>query len=278
MDLVVAVSGGVDSVVLLDQLARNHQGRLTVAHFDHGMRQDSASDARFVAELARSYGLDYRLAREELAGAGEDRARTRRYLFLNQVASQASARLATAHHQDDLVETVALNIQRGTRWRGLACMSDDRIYRPLLKRTKSELMDYATRRRLEWVEDETNSQDIYQRNRLRKRLPSLPTGDQLKVAELRYDQLRLRTEIEREIRRGNFPVENRYFLTMIDGRVARELVYQLVLRQHGVSLLTKQLDYLLLAVKTGRSGSLWQITKQIQMKLTQKNATIERVD
>ena len=278
MKLIVAVSGGIDSVVLLDKLARSGRYQLIVAHFDHGMRQDSAADARFVAGLAKRHNLKFESRREELGKANEELARSRRYQFLFEIADEHGARLTTAHHLDDLVETVAINLTRGTRWRGLAGMSDERIWRPFLGRTKSELKEYATKHRLEWVEDETNLTDLYQRNRLRSPLSRLSLKDKQKVFELWQNQAKLRGEISQEAKLRSSFVSNRYYLTMISDEVARELVYANVLDNHGVSLLTSQLNYLLIAAKTGRADTVWQISKQIQMKLTKKNAIIERVE
>ena len=278
MKLIVAVSGGIDSVVLLDKLARSGRYQLIVAHFDHGMRQDSAADARFVAGLAKRHNLKFESRREELGKANEELARSRRYQFLFEIADEHGARLTTAHHLDDLVETVAINLTRGTRWRGLAGMSDARIWRPFLNRTKSELKEYATKHRLEWVEDETNLTDLYQRNRLRSPLSRLSLKDKQKVFELWQNQAKLRGEISQEAKLRSSFVSNRYYLTMISDEVARELVYANVLDNHGVSLLTSQLNYLLIAAKTGRADTVWQISKQIQMKLTKKNAIIERVE
>ncbi|NCU29681.1 tRNA lysidine(34) synthetase TilS [Candidatus Saccharibacteria bacterium] len=278
MKLIVAVSGGIDSVVLLDELARSGRYQLIVAHFDHGMRQDSAADARFVAGLAKRHNLKFESRREELGKANEELARSRRYQFLFEIADEHGARLTTAHHLDDLVETVAINLTRGTRWRGLAGMSDERIWRPFLGRTKSELKEYATKHRLEWVEDETNLMDIYQRNRLRSPLSHLSLRDKQKIFELWQNQAKLRGEISQEAKLRSSFVSNRYYLTMISDEVARELVYANVLDNHGVSLLTSQLNYLLIAAKTGRADTVWQISKQIQMKLTKKNAIIERVE
>src|SRR5690606_15740277 len=117
-------SGGVDSVVLLDILARSDRYDLTVAHFDHGMRPDSAADARFVEGLAAQYGLDFIGKREELGvQASEDRARSARYDFLFAEAKKRSAVVATAHHLDDVVESIAINIVRGTGWRGVAVLA-----------------------------------------------------------------------------------------------------------------------------------------------------------
>ena len=255
----MAVSGGVDSVVLLHQLVKSGEHELTVAHFDHGMRSDSAADARFVERLADYYGLEFRAQREELSGASEELAWSRRYGFLFAVAKEKRARLATAHHMDDVVETVALNIRRGTRWRGLAAMSDERIWRPLTKRTKSELIEYALGERLEWVEDETNMENGYSRNRIRKQLTSLSSLEKRVIFELWQKQMGLRQEIEREMGRNDFPVSDRYFLTMIDPLVAIELLHWNILGRAGVSLLSSQVRRALMSIKTGRSGSSYEV-------------------
>ena len=267
MKVVVAVSGGVDSVVLLDMLAKKGEHELVVAHFDHGMREDSASDARFVVALAERYGVPCEVRRESLDGASEERARFRRYAFLFSVAKRHGAKLATAHHVDDVVETVALNIVRGTRWRGLAGMSDERIWRPLTKRTKSELIEYALGERLEWVEDETNRQAVYTRNRLRQKLARLPRDQQLQIYQLWISQQVQRREISREIEQGHFPIFRRYFMTMVDKTVARELLYDAVLNRCGVSLLGRQLDYLWLAIKTGKVHTRWHIGQGVTVEL-----------
>ena len=170
MRYVLAISGGVDSVVLLDVMSRTEKD-IVVAHFDHGIRQDSAADARFVEALAAKYRAQYIGQREELgADASEEQARERRYAFLNDIAADFGGTVATAHHQDDIVETVALNLRRGARWRGLAGMSDSRILRPLSSWTKQQVYEYAAKHRLEWCEDETNSSEKYTRNILRRRI------------------------------------------------------------------------------------------------------------
>lgn len=276
MKTVIAVSGGVDSVVLLDMLAKKKSDELTVACFDHGMRPESVEDVYFVRDLAEKYKLEFVTKREELLGVNEELARDRRYQFLFSVAQEKQAQLATAHHLDDLVETVALNIQRGTRWRGLAGMSDERISRPLLKRTKSELTQYALDERLEWREDETNQEDLYARNRMRKKLSRLPYDKKIKIYDLWQKQISLRQAIDREVLISDFPVLNRYFLTMTDDKVAHELIYEYILRTYGVSLLSAQIGYILVAVKTGRPGSVWQIGQGLVMVMTARDVTITR--
>ena len=280
MKLVVAVSGGVDSVVLLDMLMKNRLNlhvalsdqteiiddtEIIVAHFDHGMREESACDARFIEGVAKSYGVGFVSKREELAGANEAMARSRRYDFLFSVKSEQRANLVTAHHLDDLVETIALNLLRGSRWRGLATMSNQKIIRPLTGRTKSELMQYALEHRLEWVEDETNSQDIYKRNKIRKQLAPLPEASKQKIYGLWLAQNQLRGSIGQVIAKRHFAVFDRYFMIMIDPAVAHELIYSYMLSEHNASLLGHQLDLALHAIKVGRPSTKWQIGQSITM-------------
>jgi tRNA(Ile)-lysidine synthase len=112
---VVAVSGGVDSVVLLDHLAGHPEYELVVAHFDHGIRDDSREDEAFVRSLAEKYNVPFESKREDLGKqASEELARDRRYAFLRSVAGKHNAQIITAHHADDAVETIAINLLRGT--------------------------------------------------------------------------------------------------------------------------------------------------------------------
>lgn len=286
MKLIVAVSGGVDSVVLLDMLIRGQLsslrsidddlGEVVVAHFDHGIRPDSVADARFVEALARQYGVKYIGQREELGGdASEEKARERRYGFLYEVAKTQGGVLITAHHQDDLVETIVLNIERGTRWRGLATMSDRRVTRPLLKRTKSELIAYATKNRLEWVEDETNQGNCYRRNQIRHQTALLSSESKQQLYDLRQSQAKLKTEIGRELEDGDFPVTNRYFITMIAPEVARELLYSWVGQKYRISLLGQQLNNMLYGIKLGRPGTVWQIGQGVEVTVAKQTWSVQ---
>ena len=153
MRYVVAVSGGVDSMVLLDIMTRKAKfdgDELIVAHFDHGIRDNSADDARFVQAVSEQYKVKYLSKREVLGpNASENTARTQRYAFLRQVARENDALLMTAHHRDDLVETIAINLHRGTGWRGVAVLAADDIARPLLSYSKQKIYDYAMVHKLE---------------------------------------------------------------------------------------------------------------------------------
>ena len=279
MKRLIAVSGGVDSVVLLDSVLRHGQDEVVVAHFDHGIRAESAADARFVAGLARRYKVPYFTRREELGtAASEDVARQRRYQFLFDAAARWGGRVTTAHHQDDVIETIALNLRRGTRWRGLAAMGDQRIERPLLEWTKQDIYDYALRHRLEWVEDATNQSSAYLRNQLRRQLHMKLTDQQrAALGRLWRQQWRLRQEIDKETLGLSSRLGSRYFWAHIPIEPARELLHREVQRLTGVSLLSAQLDRLLIAIKTGRAGTVWQPAANVRVKLSVKSVTIKRV-
>lgn len=171
---VVAVSGGVDSVVLLDMLARHNPKeadyQLIVAHFDHGIRPGSAADRQFVQTLAEKYQLPFEYAEGELGEqASEETARAARYLFLKDVQQKHSAHgIITAHHQDDVLETAILNLLRGTGRKGLTSLgSSSDIIRPLLNSSKQEILAYAKNNNLKWHEDSTNQNPKYLRNYIR---------------------------------------------------------------------------------------------------------------
>jgi tRNA(Ile)-lysidine synthetase-like protein len=270
---IVAVSGGVDSVVLLDILARSKK-HMVVAHVDHGIRDDSAADARFVEALAKQYNIPFVTKRFELGkGSSEEQARDARYSFLFDQAARFNAQLVTAHHQDDMVETIALNIQRGTGWRGLAVLNRQDIDRPLLAFPKSMLIQYALNHRLEWVEDSTNRSDVYTRNQLRKSIHVLLPKDAAKqLSHLRARQLQLGRDIAKETDRHVLQYEgNRHFLTVLDEDVAIELLGSFIAQAGATRPPRPQLKRALLAVKTAKSGTSHDIGNGVKMSFTTRN-------
>ena len=276
---ILAISGGVDSVVLFDLMLRTSKD-VVVAHFDHGIRGDSEADARFVAGLAKKHGVQCIMRREELGlNASEELARNRRYHFLQEVADDFGGVVVTAHHRDDIIETIALNLHRGTRWRGLAGMSNRRILRPLGSWTKKQIYDYALKHSLEWVEDETNHSQRYVRNIIRQRInQEIAVATQVKLYELWRNQQELRREIEDLLGEFDPMINSRYFLSMIPDNIAQELIYNYAMRYENVSLLQGQLERAVIAIKTAKPGTTWQIGGNLVMKMTMKNVIIERVD
>ena len=269
MKYVVAVSGGVDSVVLLNMLAKNTGNEVVIAHFEHGIRgKSSEADARFVKALANKYGVVCEIGIGALGpNASEEMARTKRYEFLKLVALKYGGQLVTAHHQNDLIESIAINLSRGTGWRGLAVFGDTSIERPLLHMTKSEIYEYALAHNLEWVEDETNTTDAYLRNRLRRKLALLDATKQQQLIELYERQMEIKKLITEQA--SQFPLTSRYFLTMVEEQVAVELLQALLARE-GTSLTRPQRKRLLLAIKTAKAGDIFQAGSNISVQFTQR--------
>ncbi len=189
MRVLVAVSGGSDSVALLSLLhavAREFKLYLVVAHLDHGLRPESSEDALFVKRLAEELGLPMVSSRinlkdDLLSGGGglEELARTRRRRFLERAALEHRCEcIALAHHQDDQAETFLLNLLRGTGPLGLSGMrpSEPPYVRPLLRFSRNDLRAYLTEQGLDWCEDLSNQDPRYTRNRIRHELLPILTS------------------------------------------------------------------------------------------------------
>jgi len=172
---VVAVSGGPDSVALLDllhTLAPDLGLSLVVAHADHGIQADSATVGQAVAALALRYGLPFELGELRLGSeASETAARRARYAWLAEVQRHHAARyLATAHHRDDQVETIVLRLLRGSGPAGLAGMptrARGGLVRPLLPFTRRDLVDYVAARGLPVHDDPANRDPRHLRSWIR---------------------------------------------------------------------------------------------------------------
>lgn len=259
---------------LLDMLSRSEH-RLIVAHVEHGIRGEaSRADARFVAALAQKYNLPFVSVSLDLgSNASEELARQKRYDFLLTQAQKFGAVLVTAHHAEDVAETIAINIERGTGWRGLAVLARTGVKRPLISFTKTQLYDYALQHRLEWVEDATNASGLYQRNRVRKALKSVINRRiVVKLLQLRARQLALRKDIERETERiALHNSGSRYFLSQIDDDVALELLASDIARQTGGLRPTRpRTQRALLAIKTARPGAKIDVGDGVQLEITSR--------
>lgn len=263
MKYIVAVSGGVDSMVLLDMMVRAGTGELIVAHFDHGIRPDSGRDAHFVEGIAKKHGLPFEVRREALGPrASEALARKRRYAFLRHLAEKHDAQIVTAHHLDDLVETVAINFTRGTGWRGLAAL-DSGVVRPLIDMEKAALIKYATQQNIAWREDSTNASGAYLRNRLRQKTPVIPSNVKRELRALHAHQRALKEEIRHEARAliGDGPWYDRYFFTHVQTVVALECLRELTKGK----LTRPQLARLLHAIKVAKPNTTFEAGEGIRL-------------
>jgi|CXWL01.1.fsa_nt_gi tRNA(Ile)-lysidine synthase len=191
--VVIAVSGGADSVALLRglvSLAGDAKSRLIVGHFNHGLRVSAGNDEEFVVELSARLGVRCAVGRpvqdlKHVAGGSlEEAARDARYEFLTATAKQVGARyLVTAHTADDQAETILLRFVRGTGLAGLAGIPRMReiapgitLVRPLLAQRRGDVVAYLSQLGQSYCDDESNADLRFTRNRLRHELlPHLAT-------------------------------------------------------------------------------------------------------
>jgi tRNA(Ile)-lysidine synthase len=166
--VVLAVSGGLDSMVLLDAAAALDDLTLVVATFDHGTGSAATEAAHLVASAAKERGLRLETSRAPAGSTTEAQWRDARWTFLRSVSQRLHAPVATAHTRDDQVETVLMRELRGAGPRGLAGLyAASPVIRPLLGHSRRQLAAYARARRLVWVEDPSNASPQYLRNRVR---------------------------------------------------------------------------------------------------------------
>ena len=174
----VALSGGVDSVVLLHRLRRENPA-VTALHVHHGLSPNADAWARFCKALCRKLGVPLTVRKVKVAESGkglEAAAREARYAVFRRHPCDV---LALAHHLDDQAETVLMNLLRGAGARGASGMpaqarlGDKQLQRPLLNVSRASILAYARRHRLEWVEDESNADESLTRNFVRRRVAPL---------------------------------------------------------------------------------------------------------
>lgn len=290
--IVLAISGGIDSVVLLHMIANDIDGvrsRLflnsswpgdfVMAHFNHGIRGAEANrDEAFVKTLGDKYGVGVVVGYGRLGSdCSEEQARRSRYDFLFKVAGDNGI-VVLAHHADDLIETAVMNLIRGTGWRGLAPMSQKRIVRPLLNLTKVSIVCYAIENNLTWVEDSTNDSMSYFRNRIRGIIGAWARDEKGQFLQLITKQVDLRCQIDSEIDSyinkhiesdGDSLVIRRYNLIMLPNDVAIEILKRLT----ESKLTTGQLWQLLIFIKSARPAKkiAW---KTVDVVVSQGSATL----
>jgi tRNA(Ile)-lysidine synthase len=176
--VLVAVSGGPDSMALLDVLARlsSPLGLTLAAHgVDHGLREEAASELELAAAHAVRLGVDFDVTRVALGSGGnlQARARAARFAALEEVAKRRNLEwLATAHHADDRAETVLLRLLRGSGPRGLGVLParEGRRIRPLIRARRSDVLGHLARHGIPFATDPSNENRRFLRARVRAEL------------------------------------------------------------------------------------------------------------
>lgn len=276
---VVAVSGGVDSMVLLHLLAGKADVELVVAHFDHGIRPDSHEDEQLVSRTARQLGLRYVSEEGHLkSDVSEEGARNARYAFLRRVLDREQAQaIIMAHHQDDVVETMIINMTRGTNRKGLSSLiSGDVIIRPLLNVPKTEILAYAKAHKITWHEDSTNDDIRYLRNYIRKTvMPRIAEGQRRELLAINQAMQTKNKAIDAliaDILDDICGVEglNRHVFIMLPHAIAREIMAAWLRSEQIQDVSSKQIERLVIAAKIGRLHATYDVDRLKIMNIGRK--------
>ena len=176
--LITATSGGPDSMALLSlliKLSKTKKITIICAHVNHNLRKESQEEAIMVEKYANENNLIFeKMEINHYKGNTENYARTQRYNFFEKLIKKYNATyLLTAHHGDDLTETILMRIVRGSSLKGYSGFQEItdketyKIYRPLITKTKDELLNYVKTNNIPYAVDKTNFSEEYTRNRYR---------------------------------------------------------------------------------------------------------------
>lgn len=293
--LVLAVSGGVDSIAMLGillALQKKYPRSLCVAHFNHGIRCESDDEAKCVEEICLNFNIPFYIKKENIPLFAkenklglEEAARKQRYLFLEEVRQKTrSDYICIAHHAHDLAEDMLMRLCRGTAWPALAGMSifcDNRkIIRPLLYIEKQVLTDFVEELELPYAQDMSNESQDFLRNRVRKHVLPFFLKENPQFLESIYklhecaqeDDLFFQEYIDEFWRSKVFNNQNEISMIIRDlqeiPKAMRLRIYKkaLSLFQKAFSQNTT-LKLLDTAVMRDKGGSLFKFTKKIRARI-----------
>jgi tRNA(Ile)-lysidine synthetase-like protein len=292
--IVVGVSGGQDSCVLLDLLVKSKLNlKINVCHFNHMLRKKSADlDQNFVKNVCSQFSIPFYSKKFNILRASkflkkgiEETGRLYRKKFFEKIAAKTrSTIIVLGHHNNDQIETFLMRLIRGTSSKGLSSMSifDGLYFRPLLEISKTDIQEYAEKQNISWVEDKTNTDEKYTRNNIRKNLvPSIfkinPNFDETIKNTLEHisDQNTfvanriqlLERKIVKRIDRNDFIVPLKKFnkLSLFE---RRELLYSFLNKKvtKDVFVSFKNISDLVSLASTDNASGKFFLTNQVQIR------------
>ena len=299
--ILVAVSGGADSMCLLEVLRvlqERAQLEIRVLHVHHGLRESAEGDLQYVEKYCEEAEIPFQAVRVDAAGYAaanglsvEEAARHLRYEALEKAAKEwdqqpdhSECRIAVAHHIEDQSETVLFNLVRGSRLTGLRGMLpvNGRIIRPLLCCSREEIESCLVEHGITWREDETNEDVRYSRNLIRKQvmplLLSINKGARehiMRVAEEAAEaESYLAGETERALERccaqGRSGKQAKSGVESSDNKQAEEIVIHIPSLLEEPLLLQRRVVYAAIAEASGRKKDLQDVHVQAVLELCRK--------
>lgn len=179
--IVIGVSGGPDSICLLhilNEIKNELNFKIYVAHINHMIREEADSETEYVKEFCKNLGIECYIKRidvveiaDNLKRGTEETGRQIRYEFFNEILEKTNSnKIATAHNNNDKVETILMNILRGSGTsglKGIEAIRDNMYIRPLINTSREEIEEYCETNELEPKIDKSNNENIYTRNKIR---------------------------------------------------------------------------------------------------------------
>jgi tRNA(Ile)-lysidine synthase len=306
--IIVAVSGGADSIVLLDLLAKEQEAfglTIIVAHFNYQLRgTESDGDEQFVAQRARHYGFDFYVERTNTAEYArhtklgiQEAARNLRYEFFDKLLiSSGFDKIATAHNADDNAESILLNLFRGAGVQGLSGIpiyrEDRKIIRPLLFAQRPEIEAYAAEEELAFRIDSSNAKDYYTRNFIRHNiLPPVKEHVNPNIVQTLHRSAEVFRELEAFLTytaRQNFELliakktDEELHLSILRLRSNPVLLQQYILMLAAERFAHKHLEYdqvnAILELTEGLTGSWVALSKEYVVFRDRENLVLRKTE
>lgn len=274
--VVLAFSGGPDSVYLLYRLLELDHFKIVIAHLNHKLRgKDSDLDEEFSKNIAKKHNLLYesvsfdikKYAKENSLNI-EEAARIKRYEFLRSIKEKHDAKyILTAHHADDNLETFLLNFLRGSGLNGLKSMQfiNKDLVRPLLYTSKEKILQYLTKNKIEYRIDKSNSDTSLKRNKLRHEV--IP-----KLKELQPDLINVSCRNLENISEIHSFINNK----AEDNALTKEILTNLYKNLYGSTknFTSSQIDKLLNLIKETKTGKKVEFGKDFYLTATSNSVEI----
>jgi tRNA(Ile)-lysidine synthase len=280
-ELILMISGGLDSMVLLELTTRlKPSSKIVVVHIHHGLHDlsDQIEFRNKTLEFVKKRCIEINVSGHDIEFisfksdqylSSEEKMRNFRFDCLNKILNERKIPVLTAHHLDDRVETILLKLIRGSSIDGISGFKqwDGKIFRPLLNFRKKELLEYAEKRNINWFEDPSNSKNEYLRNWLRNDwLPSLEAKDPSFVLNLSRSLIKI---VNQSIENDNFKsdfqlntssksIERSWFLSL--NKSERQRCLALILRQNSIYDFTSgQIDEIIKRIENNQREIKFEI-------------------
>ncbi len=284
--IILSVSGGVDSTVLL-YLLKELNADLVIVHFNHQQRPESALEAEYVKTLSEKFGFPFEYFELDIKENFHNEAHNQRRFHLINVAKKYETDvIITAHHLDDLLETILMRLSRGSNLLGysgfVGSYYKDGIYflKPLIEVSKKEILAYAKEHDIKYFVDASNKSDTYTRNRYRNEIVPLLLKENESLLEKTLQYNKTLSEAFFHIRKTSttFLNNNESFIISeflkLDNAIKKDVVAYL-LENKNIPFTYNKIEEIISFLETGGPNSYYDVGKNYIFKKVYKKVFLE---